>query len=493
MTHSSWPAAAPLPTTGARTLREAPGPSGRRLVGSLHDVRTDRLRFVTCATREYGDVVGFRMGPKRLFLLRHPAHVRHVLADNHRNYHKGLGLDEARPLLGKGLLTSEGALWATQRRLMQAAFQRDRVQGYGAAIARVLADTTVRWRGFAGREDAVDVAAEMTRLALHMVSESVLSPRLMDFAGECAEDLSVIARWSMARMTALVRVPLSIPTPANVRARRALARLERLADVLVAESRRRRPQALDAIALLEVQTEAETGGPPPRALVRDEVMTLLLAGHETTAAVLSWTWHLLARHPEARQRLCRELDERLQGRAPGVDDLARLPYTRMVLHEALRLYPPVWLLPRRAIGPDEIGGYRIPAGSDVLVSIYSLQRHPQFWSDPDRFVPERFASADGPGSGDRQAACFLPFGAGPRTCIGMRLGWMEAFLTIAALAQRFDVSAADDRPVEPEASLSLHPRGGAPMWIRERLRHRGPEQTPCGPAPQDAERVGGGR
>lgn len=457
--------AAPLDAGRRAEPRHAPGPRGRRLLGSLHDVRTDRLRFVTAATRDYGDIVCFRMGPKRLFLLRHPDHVRHVLVDNQRNYRKGLGLDEARPLLGEGLLTSEGAVWAAERRLIQTMFQQARLDDHGAALCGVLRETTARWQGFAARERVVDVAHEMTRLSMQVVATCLLSPRLMDFADDCARDLAEIGRWSMTRMTALVRLPLFVPTPANLRARAALARLERVAAALVDASRARRPDVADMIARLEAPA-AGGGHVPSQRLVRDEIMTMLLAGHETTAAALSWAWHLLARHPHEMQRLQEELDERLGGRTPEPGDLPQLPYTRAVVNETMRLYPPVWLLPRRAVAADTIGGYDVPAGADVLVSLYSLHRHPAYWRDPDDFQPQRFMAGPAGDAGAMRA--YLPFGAGPRSCVGMRLGLLESVLALATLAARFTPAAAGHRAPVADASLSLHPRGGVPMFIRER-------------------------
>jgi enediyne biosynthesis protein E7 len=448
--------------------RQAPGPSGHRLLGSLHDVRTDRIRFVTNATREFGDIVAFRMGPKRLFLLRHPHHVRHVLCENHRNYRKGLGLAEARPMLGDGLLTSDGDLWASQRRLLQAAFQKDRMEWYGQAICEAVCETAERWRALAMCGDAVDIGAEMTRLTMNVLSKTLLLPRLMNFASECADDLAEVGRWAMRRMTSLLPLPLVFPTPSNLGARRALTRLEQRAQELIADSRAGGTEAGKFIALLEDQARCDSGNARPGSLVRDEVLTLLLAGHETTAAVLSWTWYLLGGNTEAYKRLRTELDEQLGGADAKDGDLPRLPYTRMVLSEAMRLYPPVWLLPRKSIAADEIGGYEIPARSDVLISLYSMHRHPEFWPDPDRFLPDRFA----PGRPAAQTAAalphYLPFGAGPRTCIGMRFGLMEATIALANLAQRFRLSPAGARVPEPEASLSLHPRNGLPMFIQSR-------------------------
>ncbi len=453
------------PPMRERREKSAPGPRGRRLLGSLLEVRRDRLKFVMQATREYGDLICFRMGPKRLYLLNHPDYARHVLCDNVSNYSKGLGLAEAEPLLGKGLLTSGGDLWASQRRLLQAAFHGKQMEQFSGAMVSTTRATLEHWQFHEGAEHQVDIAEEMVRLAINILGRTLFRSDFSQLAGPLSRDLNVLTGWAMARMTSLLGLPMSMPTPRHWRARNALWRL----DLMVSKMFRLHEQANgdgnDLLSLLAAQGAKNGDRLAHEKQKRDEVMTLLLAGHETTAATLAWTWYLLARHPEVERRLHSELDEVLAGRAPTLADVPRLVYTKMIVDEVLRLYPPVWLLPRKAIANDRLGGYVIPAKSDVLVCLYTLHRHPDFWDDAEDFNPQRFAPEhDTP----RRSSAYLPFGAGPRTCLGSRFGLMEVMLVVAAIAQRYSLKLSAEQRVEADASLTLHPRGGLAMTLHRR-------------------------
>lgn len=436
----------------ARRERVAPGPRGRHLLGSLLEVRRDRLRFVADAARTYGDLVCFRMGPKRLYLINHPDYARHVLCDRVANYEKGLGLAEAAPLLGQGLLTSEGDLWAAQRRLLQAAFHAGRIEEHCASMVRAAAARLETWLR-PGRAETLDVAREMVHLTLDILGRTLFGFDLKERAAEISDDLATLTRWSMSRMASLLPLPLGVPTPGNFRARRALGRLETLVGEMM---RRSETGGGDLLSLLAAQRKANGARPSDDKQMRDEVMTLLLAGHETTAATLAWTWYELARNPEAARRVRAEADALLAGRPATAEDVPRLVYTRAVVDEVLRLYPPVWLLPRRAKDDDVIDGYAIPARSDVLVCLYTLQRHPAFWEDGDAFDPSRFEP--GP-SAARGNSAFIPFGAGPRTCPGSRFGMTEVLLVVATVAQRCSFELAPETYVKAQASLTLHPSG----------------------------------
>lgn len=442
-----------------------PGPRGRRLLGSLLEVRRDRLNFVRHATEKYGDLICFRMGPKRLYLLNHPDHARHVLCDNVANYRKGLGLVEAKPLLGQGLLTSDGELWASQRRLLQAAFHNKRIEDLSHLMVDAAHSTLERWEERPAGEHVVDIAREMVRLTINILGSTLFRIDLSEKTEDISRDLTLLARWSMSRMASLWKLPLRVPTPQNRRARAALGRLESVVAEIV-----RRPELVDGSgkeSLLSLMTaqNSENGSSTNEKQIRDEMMTLLLAGHETTAATLTWTWYLVSQNPEVERRLHAEVDEVLAGRRATSSDVPRLVYTKMIVSEALRLYPPVWLLPRKAIKADRLGEHVIAANSDVLVCVYTIHRHPQFWFDPERFDPQRFAPDEGT---ERNAGAYLPFGAGPRTCLGSRFGLMEVVLMVATIAQRFSLRLAGDQAVEPEASLTLHPRRGLPMTLHGR-------------------------
>ena len=276
----------------------------------------------------------------------------------------------------------------------------------------------------------------------------------------------MLTRWAMARMTSLWGLPLNVPTPRNRRAQKSLRRLEAVVEQMIRQAQAGRAHGEDDLLSMLVAHSAENGD---RAAgdkqMRDEVMTLLLAGHETTAATLAWAWYLIAQNPAVARRLHREVDEVLGGGRPTLADVPRLVYTRMVVDEVLRLYPPVWLLPRKAVGDDRLGGYHIPAGSDVLVCVYTIHRHPDFWDNAGDFNPQRFAVEK---SAHRVSGSYLPFGAGPRTCLGSRFGLMEVILAVAVVAQRYSLKLSAEQRVEPEAALTLHPRDGLAMSLHGR-------------------------
>ncbi|HET9225023.1 MAG TPA: cytochrome P450 [Thermoanaerobaculia bacterium] len=416
-----------------------PGPRGHRLLGSLLDVRQDKLRFVSRATRDHGDIVLFRMGPaRRLYLLSHPEPIHHVLHDNPGGYVKGIGLEQARILLGEGILTSEGDLWSGQRQNLLHLFVQDRLAGYAGVIAQAAERMTERWRASAESGEPVEVAGETVRLALEVLGGTLLGADLNGLGARLTPALDEVVRWSMRRMTAVLPLPVSVPTPANLRCRRAVRELEQVADEILARG--------GGNGFLSALGESD----PER--LRQEILSLVLAGHETTATTLSWCCHLLATHPEIQQNLREEVVRALPA------DLPRLPYARMVVEEALRLYPPVWMITRRAVAEDRIGGYSIPAGSDILISVYTLHRHPDFWEAPEEFRPERFAT--------RPSQAYMPFGTGPRACLGRGFAFLEAILTLSLIVRSFELSPVPGKPPEAEPLLTLRPRNGLFLRLR---------------------------
>jgi cytochrome P450 len=418
------------------------------------------------ATREYGDLVGFRMGPKRLYLLNHPNYFKYVLCDNPGNYHKGIGLVDAKPLLGNGLLTSEGDLWASQRRLLQAAYRRERLDAFSLSMVETTLIMLNRWQAYAKRDQPLDIVQEMVRLTVKILGFTLLHTDLENKADMLAANLTVITRWAMLRMTALLRLPLNIPTRGNLRAKRALHQLDRLVEEIVSDRFQKDTDGYNDILSLLLSDKNGNGGQHEiDKQIRDEIMTLLLAGHETTAATLAWTWYLLSQHAEVERRLHQELDQVLSGRNPTLADLPHLVYTRMLIDEVLRLYPPIWAIPRKTIAEDRIGGFTIPAQSDLLLSVYSLHRHPDFWKKPHVCDPENFTVEQ---SAKRAPFSYLPFGAGPRSCLGSRFGLAEVILVVATIAQRYRFERVSQNTVEPEASLTLHPRHGIPMRLLQR-------------------------
>lgn len=437
-----------------------PGPRGHPLVGSLWQVWRDRLGLMSAAVREHGDAVRITMGPKALYLFNHPDHARHILSENHGNYRKGIGLVHARRALGDGLLTSDGDRWRHQRQAVQPAFARDRI----AATADVIGDETermlARWR--LQPAGTVDLVSELTSLTLGVLGRSLLRVDL-GASDRIGEAFHAVQDQAMFEMMTLSAVPAWLPLPRQLRFRAARRELGRLVDRLVAERTARGGGAGDDLL---ARLLASTGrDPDPRAgrrRLRDELVTLLLAGHETTASTLGWTWYLVERHPEVYRRMHAEAVEVLGDRRPSYPDLARLRYTTQVVEEAIRLYPPVWMLTRRAVREDRVGGHRVPAGADVLICPYTMHRNPAFWDDPEGFDPDRF---DPDAARDRPRYAYIPFGAGPRVCVGSYLGLLEAVLVAAMIAREFRLYRPSRAPVRPEPMLSLGLRGGLPVVV----------------------------
>jgi cytochrome P450 len=445
--------------------RQSGGPPGPRYltpVAAGRAIRRDPLGFVTGLARDHGDVVLLRLGHLRVWFLFHPDHVRHVLQENHQNYVKGRLVARTRVLIGDGLFTSEGGSWLRQRRLAQPAFHRARIAALVGPIVDATAERLAGWDAAAARGAVVDVAAGMSALTLTIVGRALFGHDLGARAAEAGRALQAALAFTAARTLSYVALPLALPTPRH-RAFRAAVRV--LDDVVfgLIDARRSAGEAReDLLGLLMAARDGETGEALTPGQLRDQVMTFVLAGHETTAVALAWTCWLLARHPGVAAAVAAEVRDVLGGRRPAFDDVARLRLTRMAIEEAMRLYPPVWGIGRQAIGEDRIGGHRLPAGAVVNVSPWVTHRHPAFWPEPERFEPARFAP-DAVASRPRFA--YFPFGGGPRQCIGESFALLEAQLVLAMVVQRFHLALLPGHTVEPEVHLTLRPRGGLPMVL----------------------------
>jgi len=438
-----------------------PGPRGSLLLGSLRRVQREPLELMREGFRDHGDIVGYRFGGTRAVLLAHPDHIRHVLHDNQRNYNKQ-NVDYAmlRRLLGNGLLTSEGAFWHRQRRLIAPMFHRQRVAGFCNLMVNSTLEMLERWDALARRGEPFDVGAEMTHLTLKIVAKALFSADVSDDAEAIGDALTEVNR--QLGEFSLLDLLWMIPTPRKRRFRAAVLALDQVVGKIIDERRLSTHRNQDLLSMLLEAVDEETDkGMTPRQ-VRDEVLTLLLAGHETTANALTWTWYLLAQNPEAADKLEREVREVLGDRAPDALDLPNLPYTRMVVEESMRLYPPAWAISRNAIADDEIGGYRIPRKTSVIICSFITHRHPAFWEAPERFDPERFSPARSEG---RPNFAYLPFGGGPRICIGNGFAMTEAQLVIATVAQRYRLGLAPGHPVELHPLITLRPRHGMRMTL----------------------------
>lgn len=437
----------------------APGPDGPPLIGNLLEARQDPLAFTVKLSREYGDIARFHLGPFRGLLINHPAGVHHVLQDYHQNYDKQ-NYDYAmlKPFLGEGLITSDGQRWLRDRRALQPAFHHNRIAGHLDLMANCVDGFVDDWSAGSNPLATMDVAHEMNMLALRMVCQTLFGMRLGPNEKNLLTAFSRLNREVGARFMSLTPLPLWVPTPANLRARGAL----RTIDDIVSQLTRRAKEAPkgSGLDLIMQSADKDRGRSDPQKYMRDQLVTLILAGHETTGSLLSWTWYLLAQHPAVAQKVTQEASEVLSHGPPTVDQIDGLKYTELVVRETLRLYPPVWIISRRAIAEDQILGYRIPAGSVVVVCSYALHRNPNYWDEPSVFAPERFARSL---NSDWVPEAYFPFGGGPRKCIGGELAMLEAKLAIAMISSRYRLLYEDDQPVRPRALVTLRPQGGLPM------------------------------
>lgn len=442
-------------------LESPPGPKGNWLTGNLPAFRRDRLGFLTECARTYGDVVAIRLGPRKMILVNHPDLVEEVLVTNNRHYIKHFALRLTENTLGNGLLTSEGDFWRRQRRLAQPAFHRERI----AAHAELMVAFTERMLQTWQSGEVRDVQEAMMRLTLEIIAKTLFDADVSGESAEVSAAMETVLASFTARVNSLVRLPYSFPTPKNRRLARAVNRLDTIIFEIIARRRASGGERGDLLSMLLSAQDEDNGERMTDRQLRDEAMTLFMAGHETTANTLTWAWYLLAQHPEAEARLHGELDQVLGDRAPTLADLPRLAFTEHVITEALRVYPTVWLLGREAIVPTVVGGYPVPVGTTVYMSQWVVHRDARFFEDPESFRPERWQ--DGLMKRIPRYAYF-PFGGGPRICIGNSFAMMESVLLLATIARRFRLGLAPGTKAKLLPTMTLRAEGGIPMVLASR-------------------------
>jgi cytochrome P450 len=430
-------------------------PERRRRANLWQSIRSMRDNAsIAYAPEDFSaDIIAQRILWRRMFVINQPEAIRHILLDNAANYTKSeVGRRLLEPGLGRGLLTSEGETWRRHRRIMAPAFDPRSVAGYVPVMTEVTQALLAKWDVLAEPREA-DVAGAMMHATLHIISRAMFSSdsdEIVDVVE--AADFLHLPQW-LARLIA--------PFP------RIFDEFDIKVDELLTE-RGRAPEAepKDLLARLIYARDAETGGGMTAKEVRDQVVTIFMAGHETTAQALSWTFYLLSQHPDVERKLHDELATVLAGRTPHSEDLAQLRYTRMVIEESMRLFPPAYIIGRQPVGDDEVLGHCIPAGSAVLILPWLLHRKPALWEDPDRFDPERFAPEH---AARRPRFAYMPFGAGPRICIGGAFAMAEAMIILAAIAQRYRLRLKPGYPVEPQGLITLRPRHGLRMTLERRM------------------------
>jgi cytochrome P450 len=448
--------------THSSQQEKAPGPATLQFFLDLPKFRKDPLGGFFQAALKYGDIVRYR-GVWTTHQLSHPDHIQHVLQGNVANYRKGRGYKILKLSLGEGLLTSEGSLWQRQRKMTQPSFQGQQVASFVPTMADNALSMLRRWENHAAQHTAFDVVPDFMRLTLNIAAQVLFTTNLEADAESIRRTLDIGRDYSVERAWSIFPPPLSLPTRRNREYRGALANIHGIMDRIISDRRKETARISDLLTML-MEARDDNGAPMSDKQLRDEVITLLTAGHETTTLALAWTCFLIATRPEVVERMTAEAAF-LNGRIPAYEDLTKLRYSRMVLEESMRLYPPVWTLARTAIHDDEIGGYRIPAGSEILIFNYITQRHPKWWQEPDTFRPERFAPEN---SAARPRYAYLPFGAGPRTCIGLNFAMTELLIVLTLLLQRFRLKLAiDPASVRPDPSVTLQPKPGVPVLLEK--------------------------
>jgi len=434
----------------ASDTKEVPGPSSWIPGANFLKFRRDPLAFFTDTQRTYGDFAGFSFGPQQVYLVSHPAWIEDVLVNSAKKFTKGVALQRAKRLLGEGLLTSEGQAHLRQRRTIQPMFHREKVQGFAAAMVK----HAVRWRDSVSANSTIDVTSEMAALTLAIVGETLFSSNVQGDTDDVREALTAAVQSFGIAFLPGIEYLEKLPLPMFVRVRKARERLDKVIHRVIAERRGESKdsplQQGDLVSMLLAARDPEnpTEAGMSDQQIRDEAMTIFLAGHETTANAMAWTWHLLGTSPNVERKLHEELARVLEGHTPSVDDVPRLEYTRAVIAESMRLYPPAWTMGRRAIQAHTIDGHVIEPGALVILSQWIAHRDPRWWPSADRFNPDRWAERH-----HRPKYAYFPFGGGSRICIGESFAWTEAILLLATIAQRWRFIGGAAPATEPRITL----------------------------------------
>jgi cytochrome P450 len=447
---------------GKTERRGPPGPTGKLITGVMPEFNRDSLAFIT-RCRDYGDVVRMRFFYLRVYFLYNPDDIEWVLSTNAKNFIKARTLRTPffKRLVGNGLLTSEGDTWRRQRRLAQPAFHRQRISGYGEVMVEYAARMIAQWRTGETR----DLHRDMMRLALEIVVKTLFNADVSGEADRVGQVLSQMVKPFASQATMKWILDNRLPTRAHRQFHAAAREIDEIVYKIIGERRASGIDHGDLLSMLLAAHDEDDGSQMTDRQLRDEVMTLFLAGHETTALTLSWAWYLLAQNPEAEKKFHTELDEVLAGRPPTVADLPRLKYTEMIAKESMRLYPPAFGVGREAIEECEIGGYRVPAGSQLFMFQWAMQRDPRYFAEPEQFHPDRWTEEF---ANQLPKYAYFPFGGGPRACIGNYFAMMEVVLLLATIGQQFRFSLVPGHPVSLMPAMSLRPADG----IRVVVEHR---------------------
>lgn len=436
------------------------------LFGHAGMLKDDAFGMVKSFIRDYGNVISLSVPFTKVVIASNPEYARYVLQDNSKNYTKSLAYDMLKPLLGLGLLTSEGDFWKKQRKLSQPAFHKRKLDEWTEMMIERAKHTADKIRQHSERGEAFDVLPQMTALTLDVISKAIFSTGVEDQAKMVGEQITLLNEYTIEKLHTPIRLPDSFPTPFNLRQRKALGLLDKLVYEIIDQRVKEGVSKDDLLSMLIDAKDEETGEGMSRQQLRDEVMTIFLAGNETSSNALTWTLYLLSQNPEAEQKMIDEIDSKLDsGLELNYKTVGEFHYVRQVIEESMRVHPPVWMVGRRTINEDEIGGYRIEKLTNVLIPIVYLHHTERFWEQPDKFMPERFAPET---RNNIDRFVYFPFGGGPRVCIGNNFAMLEMELILITLYREFRFRVKGGFKVEEEPLVTLRPRYGMMMYAEKR-------------------------
>ncbi|WP_240501893.1 cytochrome P450 [Bacillus sp. MUM 13] len=441
------------------------GPKGRLFTGNLRDFQEDPLGFLSSLPKEYGEAAKFRFGPfQNIYLVTNPELIKQVLVTKQKSFVKSRDFKALKPVLGEGLLTSEKDFHMRQRRLIQPAFKKSHISSYGQDMIDITRDYLSSWEDGQKR----NITQDMMGITLGIITKTMFSMTFKEGYAAIGKPLESAMRSAIKRMRAIIKLPLWIPVKKNREYRRAINKLDTVLYDIISRRREQTERHDDMLDILMDAKDAKDGMGMSDEQVRDELMTIFLAGHETTANALSWALYLLSQHPETEQKLFQEIDSVIGDRPPAPDDFMKLSYTQNIIWEAMRLFPPSYVTGREAEEDVEIGGYRFKKGDTILVSQYVMHRHPKYFEQADSFIPERFENNY---LKTLPPYAYFPFGGGARVCIGNHFAVMEAVLVLACIAQRYRLRLAPGHhEVRPYPSITMRPRRGLQMIAEERSK-----------------------
>ncbi len=447
----------------------APGPRGLPFLGCLLQFRRNPIQFLMDAHSLYGDIIRIKIRGLIVHLVTRPDYIEHVLVDRRGNYFKGYGYDDQKLLLGDGLITSEGSLWERQHRLMQPFFTPKGVGQFVEIMTECINEMLTRWGPLADTKNIIRVDDEMARLTGNIIVRILFDRNLDDETSSIDKAFQYCVKFIDQRSADLIASPMFLPTPSNRRFRRCLSIIHQFIDDRI-DDQMKNPGKKNILSVLMNARDEDTGEGMNRWQLRDELVTLFVAGYQTTMHSLSWVWCMLDQHRWVADNLFREQYAVLEGKPPALVDIEKLPYAVRVIHEVLRLYPPVKVVAREVVEDDKIDGFLIPAKSIVLISPYITQRHPAFWENPEKFEPDRFVSDH---SVDRSRYAFLPFSTGPRKCLGDNFAILEAVMVLTMVTQLYRLELVPGHPIEHSLEVKTPPLHGMPMTLhRQATTHQ---------------------